>query len=40
MAREYMQNYIDVEPDNGTTTPIKIEFKYVMDILKGGLRYE
>lgn len=40
MAREYMQKYIDVEPDNGTTIPIKIEFKYVIDILKGGFKYE
>jgi hypothetical protein len=40
MAREYMQHYIDVEPDNGTTTPIKIEFKHIIDILKGGFKHE
>lgn len=33
-AIEYMENYINIEPDNGTTTPIKIEFKYVIKILK------
>lgn len=39
MAREYMQNYIDVEPDNSTTTPIKIEFAYITGILKGECEY-
>ena len=39
MALQYMRNYIDIEPNNSTTTPIKIEFRYVIDILKGDRDY-
>ena len=39
IALAYMENYIDVEPDNGTTIPIKIEFKYIIEILKGNRDY-
>ena len=33
-AIKYMKHYIKVEPNNGTTMPIKIEFTHVLKLLE------